>query len=292
MAAPPRRRIWRAAALASAGALGGYWAGRLAQLKRSARTHAAYWSRPRGQAGGLLYAALGDSAAQGIGASHPDRGYVGVLARRLGDATRRPVEVVNLSRSGARLNDVLDVQLPALAALGRTPDVVTVAIGGNDIVAYDRALFAEQAELLADALPDGAYVADAPYFMHGRWERDSRQAADLLIAAAARRGLRPVALHDAQQARGWPAMATDFAADWFHPNDRGHRVWADAFWHQMGPRAALLGVPDGARPAAVPAHDDALPFDGDVHRHGVATVVEGDGLRRASDAAHPDPRPS
>jgi vancomycin resistance protein YoaR len=28
-------------------------------------------------------------------------------------------------------------------------------------------------------------------------------------------------------------MATDFAADWFHPNDRGHRVWADAFWAAM-----------------------------------------------------------
>ena len=25
-------------------------------------------------------------------------------------------------------------------------------------------------------------------------------------------------------------MATQFAADFFHPHDRGHRVWADAFW--------------------------------------------------------------
>lgn len=23
---------------------------------------------------------------------------------------------------------------------------------------------------------------------------------------------------------------TQSAADWFHPNDRGHPVWADAFW--------------------------------------------------------------
>ena len=30
--------------------------------------------------------------------------------------------------------------------------------------------------------------------------------------------------------------ATDFAADWFHPNDRGHRVWADAFWEAMARR--------------------------------------------------------
>jgi hypothetical protein len=28
-------------------------------------------------------------------------------------------------------------------------------------------------------------------------------------------------------------MLTHFAADWFHPNDRGHRVWADAFWSEI-----------------------------------------------------------
>jgi len=28
-------------------------------------------------------------------------------------------------------------------------------------------------------------------------------------------------------------MATDYAADWFHPDDDGHRVWADAFWQAL-----------------------------------------------------------
>ena len=113
------------------------------------------------------------------------------------------MQVVNLSRSGARPRDVLDTQPPPalLQALERPPHVVTVAIGGNDLAGYDAALPAAQAAQLADGLPAGAYVADAPSFMHGRWERDSRQAADLLTAAAARRGLRPVALHEAQQAR-------------------------------------------------------------------------------------------
>ena len=35
-------------------------------------------------------------------------------------------------------------------------------------------------------------------------------------------------------------MLTDFAADWFHPNDRGHRVWADAFWDEMAPAGSTL----------------------------------------------------
>lgn len=75
---------------------------------------------------------------------------------------------MNLSRSGARIGDVLDRQLPALEALGREPDLLTVAIGGNDVRAYDRETFAAQAERLAAALPPGASLADAPYFMHGR----------------------------------------------------------------------------------------------------------------------------
>ncbi|MDP3713742.1 MAG: SGNH/GDSL hydrolase family protein [Mycobacteriales bacterium] len=240
MTARIRRHPVAAALLAAVLVLGAVWAVKLGQVALGARSNADYWSQPQGETGGLLYVALGDSAAQAVGASDPQHGYVSLLADRLRDSTGKPVEVVNLSKSGARIKDVLDTQLPALAALGRTPDVITVAIGGNDVRAYDRATFAREADRLASALPDGTYVADAPYFMHGRWERDADQAAALLRQAAAEEGLRPVGLHAALKAQGWKAMLTQFAADWFHPNDRGHRVWADAFWHAMADDAARL----------------------------------------------------
>lgn len=219
--------------LAVALVLSAVWGLALLRLTRSVGTTASYWSEPRGEPGGLLYVALGDSAAQGIGASRPDLGYVGLLAQRLRERTGRPVEVVNLSRSGARINDVVENQLPALAALGRTPDLVTAAIGGNDVPAYEKDRFAGSVEELVDALPAGTYVADVPYWMHGRWEDDAQAAADVMSAAAFDRGLRTVPLHEAQRRAGWSAMATDFAADWFHPNDRGHRLWADAFWREI-----------------------------------------------------------
>jgi len=209
------------------------WAVKLVTLALSSGRSADYWSEPRGETGGLLYVALGDSAAQGIGASRPERGYVGLLAQQLRDSTGMPVLVINLSSSGARISDVLDTQLPALAALGREPDLLTVAIGGNDVRAYDRDVFAAATEGLTAALPVGAFVADAPYFMHGRWERDAQQAADLLTDSAIAQGLHPVPLHEALRAQGPGAMLTQFAADWFHPNDRGHRVWADAFWREI-----------------------------------------------------------
>ena len=144
-------------------------------------------------------------------------------------------------------------------------------------------------------VPNGStldYVADAPYFMHGRWERDADQAAGLLRQEAEEDGLRPVALHAALKAQGAKAMLTQFAADWFHPNDRGHRVWADAFWDRMAPELALLGVPDGERPAPIGADDDALALDGDVQRRAAGALVDGDGLRRTAGAAGAGPRPS
>lgn len=229
-----------AALLAAVLVLVAAWAVKLGQVTLGVRSNADCWSQPRGETGGLLYVALGDSAAQAVGASDPQHGYVSLLADRLRTSTGKPVEIVNLSRSGARIRDVLDTQLPALAALGRTPDVVTVAIGGNDVRAYDRATFAREAGRLAAALPAGTYMADAPYFMHGRWERDADQAAGLLRREAAEQGLRPVPLHSALKAQGAKEMLTQFAADWFHPNDRGHRVWAQAFWREMRVQAERL----------------------------------------------------
>ena len=190
-----------------------------------------YWSVPRGPAGGLLYVALGDSAAQGIGASSPERGYVGLLATRMRRATGRPVQVVNLSRSGARVTDVIRTQLPRLRRLH--PDVVTVAVGGNDVRSYVAATFARDVATLAAELPPGTAIADVPYFMHGWWERDAAQAAIIVDRSAQRRGLTVVHLHEALRRQGWSAMLTQTAADWFHPNDRGHTVWAQAFWQAM-----------------------------------------------------------
>ena len=215
----------------------GVWLVKIVQLQARVEEHRESWSQPRGEPGGLVYVALGDSAAQGIGASRPERGYVGLLAERLRAATGRPVQVVNLSASGARIDDLLREQLPRLAGLDA--DVVTVAIGGNDVRAYDRQAFEEQVDRLVAALPAGTFVADVPYYMHGRWERRAQQAADAVTERARAAGLVPVPLHEALRDEGWSAMLDQFAADWFHPNDRGHRVWADAFWAEISRSDAL-----------------------------------------------------
>ena len=212
------------------------WCFRLRRVKRGVALARRYWAQPQGSPGGLLYVALGDSAAQGVGASRPDRGYVGLLAERLACTTRQPVQVVNLSRSGATIEDLLREQLPCLQTL--QPDLITVAIGGNDMFRADPVAFDACVEQLIAALPAQTVIADVPYFMHGHWERDARRSAATVTRVATACGLPVVPLHEALRREGWAAMSSEFSADWFHPNDRGYRVWADAFWTTM--RASAL----------------------------------------------------
>lgn len=217
----------------------GVWGLLLWQLRGNVEQYRRYWAQPRGEPGGLLYVALGDSTAQGVGASRPERGYVGLVAARLAAATGRPVEILNFSRSGARVRDVVAEQIPRLA--GRVPDVVTVGVGGNDIRSYDRSRFRADVDLLVAALPAKSVVGDVPWFMHGGTGRNSDEAATYLAQAARGRGLPVAELHRAMRGRGWLSMATDFAVDWFHPNDRGHRLWAETYWRAIAGERGLVG---------------------------------------------------
>ena len=187
----------------------------------------------------LTYVALGDSAAQSLGATSPRRGYVGLLAARLAEQTGRPVRVINLSRTGAKLSDVLTTQLPELAQYHA--DVVTIEIGANDMATYQPQTFTSQVDELMSRLPRGTIMSDLPYFGgrgqlpllgHGQSERDVESANAILAKLANKHGLTLAPLHQATQARVGRAP-WHYAVDYFHPNNAGYKIWADAFWLQV-----------------------------------------------------------
>jgi hypothetical protein len=101
--APVRRRARRHGRV-------GRWCDGVAAIRSRRLAFADYWHtqnhRSLGETG-PLWVALGDSTAQGLGASHPSAGYVGQahveLRRRTGVAWR----VINLSCCGALTHDVL-----------------------------------------------------------------------------------------------------------------------------------------------------------------------------------------
>lgn len=191
------------------------------------------WKRRELRPGTLRYVALGDSLAQSVGASAPERGYVALLADRLERATGQRVEVVNLGRTGIMVHDLIRDQLPVLDAMDPAPGLVTVTIGTNDVGRLTPGQLRERFDELCSRLPAGALVADLPRFHRGRRARRAVEASAVLREVLAHHPtLVHVPLERATERTGLGYRS----ADLFHPNDRGHRLYADTFWAVLQPR--------------------------------------------------------
>ena len=206
---------------------------------------AAYWRRRNGWAlagSGPLWVALGDSAAQGLGARHPEDGYVGQGRVHLVHRTGHPWRVLNLSRSGATIPDVLAEQLPLLADLPASPALVTCGVGTNDLLRSSLPRVRAAFRALIDALPGNAVMLDIP-LPRGRWGLGRLAVpyvarANSAIHAAARARRLPVAYVSDHFTPPWTGK---FGADDFHPSGEGYRDWC---------RAVLQAVPGLLLPAA------------------------------------------
>ncbi len=168
---------------------------------------------------GPVWLVLGDSTAQGIGASAHDRGWVGQLHERL-SAQGHEWRLVNLSQSGGRVRDVLGVQLPLVRRLGLDPALITVAVGANDIRVSRRVGLTQGLERLTAALPARTVIGTIP----GR-PQTVRPFNEQIREWAARHDLRVAETGGAIS----PPFRGKLASDFFHPNDVGYGLWAEAF---------------------------------------------------------------
>ncbi|MEQ8840120.1 MAG: SGNH/GDSL hydrolase family protein [Acidimicrobiales bacterium] len=187
-----------------------------------------------------LWVVLGDSIAQGVGASSISRSWVARIAGAL-EADGRPHGIVNLSRSGARSHHVREEQLPLLADVERRAALITCGVGSNDLMRnpHPPSVAARLNELI-DELPTHAIVSTLPApsaSPSGRWvNRSMRRSAE-------RRGLvvADVVPHLIGGRKGW-------AADRFHPSDLGYRAWVMAFCDALD--LDLASIPDEWEPAS------------------------------------------
>lgn len=207
---------------------------RLVLLKRQVGQYRTYWQqqaqRPA-EANALWYVAFGDSVAQGIGASQPQKGYVGLIVASLQQKTGRSVHVINLSVSGTKISDALTIQLPKFKALKLPQDtVVTVEIGANDMTKFEATNFQNQFEELLKMLPPQSVVADVPYFGGGLFrgrERSVIVANQIIDKLLAKYNFRKANLHQTTQQHD---SLLNYGADLFHPSDKGYQNWYQAFW--------------------------------------------------------------
>ena len=173
-------------------------------------------------ADGPLWIVVGDSSSVGVGASHPQKGYVGVTVERLRAESGEPWRVINLGESGAKVGDAIDRQLPLvdrIIEVAGAPALVTANIGFNDVMFGAKLRGPRSAvDELGARLPAGSIltsVAGSPRSIRVR----STNAA---LAEAARR-------HDHRfiDAWGWSGGRHVLADDRFHLNDVGYAAMAE-----------------------------------------------------------------
>lgn len=203
----------------------------LLRLRGNIARYQTYWTnRNKTEQGEFIYLALGDSAAQGLGASKPQNGYVGLLSQRVAKSTGKTVRTINLSKNGAKIRDVLDTQLPQTTNL--KPNLVTIEIGANDIATFDAKKFTNELGELADRLPAGTYVANMPYFGSRASRRPAAYQATTIIESIVKAHPKLVLVDLQSQTKARDSLR-GYAPDYFHPNNRAYIGWADAFWSQI-----------------------------------------------------------
>ena len=181
-----------------------------------------------------IYFALGDSAAQGVGATHPSRSYPGVIQQGMNE-NGRDVQLVNLSKSGAKVRDVIDTQLPELERYPVDPNaVVTIEIGANDMVSFEPKKFEADMDELMTKLPSQTLISDIPYFGQSRLKNKQPnvvEANKIMYKLAQKHGYKLVPLHEKMEKNG--GIRT-FAPDWFHPSNYAYREnWAAVFLERI-----------------------------------------------------------
>lgn len=184
----------------------------------------------------LEYVVVGDSTAAGQGADY-ERGIAVATARHVAAGGRR-VRLVNLAVSGATAEDVRRLQLEPAARL--QPDLVLLAVGANDAIRPRRpGRVREDVEAIVDRLvganrevtvvltgsPELGAVPVAAQPLRALLGLMGDRMNDRAFAPLARRPhvtFAPIARETGPEFKRDGSL---FAADGFHPSDRGYATW-------------------------------------------------------------------
>jgi len=223
-----RRKPWNVARIA------GRFIDAIAEIEAQREPWAQHWDEHNARAlaaSGPLWLVLGDSVAQGIGASSPSNGFVPEVIDRLTDTTGQPWRVVNLAMTGARISHVVNDQLPAIRAVSLEPAVTTCMIGFNDFIGRTRVETIDRgARELVDQVPEDTLFGrvGGPRFV-------KRSAAlGQVLDAGAESG--KISLFHPYR---WPEATDVMARDRIHLNDRGYKFLANTIFEAMVDHGAV-----------------------------------------------------
>lgn len=191
------------------------------------KSYLEFWQEKAQEKGELLYIALGDSTATGIGASNPSQGYVWQIKEKFEEKNGKTVRAVNLGFPGATTEDLIKRQLPKLSE-HKNPDLVTVSIGAND-TNHDlpKEIIIKNLKNIISTIPDGSFIAEIPP-LRGKDKNKTLEINTALKLFAAREKVIVVPLYLEWEKVMYDISINDY--DFFHPNDKGYKVWVNTFW--------------------------------------------------------------
>jgi len=204
----------------------------------------------QGSGPALKYVVMGDSSAVAQGADYSE-GYAIATTDHL--AKNYTVTMLNVGVSGARAKDMTGEQLEKAQA--QKPDVVLIAVGGNDVTHLSSAKSVEQSiktavnqliqtncdlKIVVTGVPQMGSVPRFPQPLQavaGLRTTQLNKVFDQLVNAQSLTFAR-IAEQTGRQFKDDPTL---FAQDKFHPNARGYAVWTPVLNQALD--AALTSQP-------------------------------------------------
>lgn len=191
----------------------------------------------------FTYVAIGDSTAEGIGASHHSKSIPGIVYRAI-KRNQKKATLANLGKSGATIKNVIEKQLPK--ALELNPQLVTISIGANDlrqrtkIVNFESDLeFLIQelkektdARIVVNNIPDLTALPSVPFifkFFTGIFLKRFNQAIERVVKKFSVIFI-DVYTSSKLFSRKYPELVS---SDGIHPSDAGYALWANAILPQI-----------------------------------------------------------
>lgn len=200
----------------------------------------------------FTYVAIGDSTAEGMGASLPERAYTNLVYASL-KSRYKTAKYHNFARSGAILKDVIKTQLPK--ALDEKPSLVTISVGANDIIRRTKVTDFEKdltyllktlqqktdAIIVISTIPDLSLIPSIPRLLKKYSQYKAGKLNAVILKVGKDTGTVTVDLFEDSRVI-LEAYPEAIASDGFHPSDFGYAIWANTILVTL--RKALAPIPE------------------------------------------------